>query len=298
MGEGQRLTDTVEMRDGRSLAVKVSGDPEGSPVFLLHGTPGSRLGPHPRGQLLHRMGVELITFDRPGYGGSDPLPDRRVADVAEDVLAIADHLGIGRFAVVGRSGGGPHALACAALLPDRVSRAAVLVGLAPQDAEGLDWFDGMVESNVLHFTAAGAGLGPLAGRLMASADAFHADPTSLIDGLLANLTEDDLHVVADPGIRSMLIRSYQEALRTSVDGWIDDARAFCRPWGFDPATVRIPVLLWHGERDMFSPVAHARWLGARIPDATLVVKRDAAHLGALEVLPDVLGMLVADVPSH
>jgi pimeloyl-ACP methyl ester carboxylesterase len=297
MGEGRRLTDRVGAPDGRQISIQVSGDPEGSPVILLHGTPGSRVGPYPRGQLLHRMGVKLITFDRPGYGGSDRLPGRQVADVAGDVAAIADHLGISRFAVVGRSGGGPHALACAALLPDRVSRAAVLVGLAPQGAEGLDWFDGMVESNVLHFTAAGAGLGPLAGRLMASADAFHADPASLIDGLLANLTDDDLTVVADPGIRAMLIRSYQEALRTSVDGWIDDARAFCRPWGFDPATVTVPVLLWHGDRDMFSPVAHARWLGARIPDATLVVKSGAAHLGALKVLPDVLRMLVADVPS-
>jgi pimeloyl-ACP methyl ester carboxylesterase len=180
------------------------------------------------------------------------------------VAAIADAYGFDSFAVAGRSGGGPHALACAALLPDRVSRAAVLVGLAPWGAEGLDWFDGMVESNVLYFTAAEAGFGPLAVRLMASADAIRADPASLIDGLLAaDLTEDDRYVVADPGIRSLLIRSHQEALRTSAYGWIDDARAFCLPWGFDPAAVAVPVFLWHGERVL---ARFARAV-ARLPDS-------------------------------
>ena len=127
------------------------------PIFLLHGTPGSRLGPHPRSSVLHRLGVQLIAFDRPGYGESDRMAGRQVADVAADVLAIADAYGLDRFAVVGRSGGGPHALACAALLPERVTRAAVLVGLAPHGAAGLDWFDGMAESNVTEFTAAANG---------------------------------------------------------------------------------------------------------------------------------------------
>ncbi|MEY9995924.1 pimeloyl-ACP methyl ester carboxylesterase [Streptomyces sp. V4I8] len=134
--------------DGRRLAVEISGDPGGSPVFLLHGTPGSRLGPAPRPMLLYHQRVRLITYDRPGYGPSDRLPGRQVAHVSGDVAAIADALGVERFAVVGRSGGGPHALACAALLPDRVTRAAVLVSLAPRDADGLDWFAGMTASNV------------------------------------------------------------------------------------------------------------------------------------------------------
>lgn len=286
------MADTILAADGRRLSVDVSGDPHGSPVFLLHGTPGSRVGPRPRAQVLHRLGVRLITFDRPGYGGSDRLRDRHVADAAADVATIADAYGLERFAVAGRSGGGPHALACAALLPDRVSRAAVLVSLAPRGADGLDWFDGMVESNVFFFTVAGVGLHPLAARLIASAEAFRADPASLISGLAAELTEDDRLVVADRGIRALLIQSYREALQTSAYGWIDDVRAFCLPWGFDPATVGVPVLLWHGERDRFSPVAHARWLGERIPDATLIVKSDAAHFGALNVLPDVLRWLV------
>ncbi len=114
--------------DGRHLSTQTYGDPDGKPVFLLHGTPGSRLGPHPRGTVLHRLGVRLIAFDRPGYGDSDRFQGRRVADAATDVLAIADAFGLDKFAVVGRSGGGPHALACAALLPDRLTKVAVLVG--------------------------------------------------------------------------------------------------------------------------------------------------------------------------
>ncbi|GAB3901332.1 hypothetical protein GCM10027612_64540 [Microbispora bryophytorum subsp. camponoti] len=127
------MTDGVWSADReRRLAVAQRGKIHGGrPVFLLHGTPGSRIGPLPREGLLYRLGVRLITYDRPGYGGSDRHEGRSVGDVAADVAAIADHLGLDRFAVVGRSGGGPHALACAALIPHRVTRAAVLVGLAP-----------------------------------------------------------------------------------------------------------------------------------------------------------------------
>jgi pimeloyl-ACP methyl ester carboxylesterase len=237
------LTETVRAGDGRRLRVEASGNPEGRPVFLLHGTPGSRLGPYPRGLILHRMGVRLITFDRPGYGDSDRLPGRRVADVVADVTTIADAYGLENFAVVGRSGGGPHALACAALLPDRVGRAAVLVGLAPRGANGLDWLDGMAASNVIDFTAAAAGHDPLAARLTTRADELRADPRRLLDALLVELPDPDRRVVADAGIRSLLIRTHAEALRTSAHGWIDDVLAFCAPWGFDPATVAVPVLL-------------------------------------------------------
>ena len=139
----------VKTPDGRQLSTQTYGDPDGKPVFLLHGTPGSRIGPHPRGTVLHRLGVRLIAFDRPGYGDSDRFEGRRVADAATDVLAIADAFDLDKFAVVGRSGGGPHALACAAKLPDRLTRAAVLVGLAPPVADGLDWYEGMTRATCL-----------------------------------------------------------------------------------------------------------------------------------------------------
>jgi pimeloyl-ACP methyl ester carboxylesterase len=288
------LINVVKTGDGRQLSVDVTGDLNGSPVFLLHGTPGSRLGPRPRSLLLHRLGVQLISFDRPGYGGSDRLPGRRVADAARDVAAIADAYGLEQFAVVGRSGGGPHALACAALLPERVSRAGVLVSLAPREADGLDWFDGMADSNVDAYAGPAGRLDRVIARLTKTADIVRGDPAILIARLQEEMTEDDRRVVADAGIRLGMMRTYAEALRQSPYGWIDDVQAFRTEWGFDPASVSVPVLLWHGERDMFSPVSHSRWLGARIPDAMVVVKSDAAHFDALSVLPDILQWLIAD----
>jgi pimeloyl-ACP methyl ester carboxylesterase len=291
------LTNVVETGDGRRLSVEVTGDLDGSPVFLLHGTPGSRLGPRPRSQLLHRLGIRLISFDRPGYGSSDRLPGRRVVDAALDVAAIADAYGLDQFAVVGRSGGGPHALACAALLSDRVIRAAVLVSLAPREADGLDWFGGMADSNVDAYAGPAGRLDRVVARLVEIADTVRDDPSRLIAMLYGEMTDDDRRVVADAGIRLGLLRTYAEAVRESPYGWIDDVSAFRAEWGFDPATVSVPVLLWHGERDMFSPVSHSRWLGARIPDAMVVVKSDAAHFDALSVLPDILPWLIADPES-
>lgn len=280
--------------DGRRLVVETSGDPAGKPVFLLHGTPGSRLGPSPRGVVLYQLGVRLITYDRPGYGSSDRLCRRSVADVAQDVAAIADALGVARFAVVGRSGGGPHALACAALLSDRVSRAAVLVGLAPQEADGLDWFAGMSASNVAEYTTAAAGPEQLAASLEPRSAEIRADPMRLLVQLRRELTEPDRKVVSDAGIRSLLASNYREALRTSADGWIDDVVAFSSPWGFDPADITVPVMLWHGKEDVFSPVSHARWLADRIPGATAILQPAAAHFTALRVLPEIMTWLITD----
>jgi pimeloyl-ACP methyl ester carboxylesterase len=288
------LKQTVKAADGRRLATAVFGDPAGRPVFLLHGTPGSRIGPRPRSAILHRLGVRLICFDRPGYGGSDRQPGRRVCDAAADVSAIADDFGLERFAVVGRSGGGPHALACAALLAERVTKVAVLVGLAPREADGLDWLDGMTESNVTEYEAVSNGYAAIAAVTKATADAVRADPASLLAKLQPELPDPDLRVVTDPGIRSLLQAAYAEALRMSPHGWIDDALAFYAPWGFDPAAVTVPVLLWHGANDNLSPVSHAKWLAKRIPSAAVVVQAGAAHFGAIDVLPDILRWLTSD----
>jgi pimeloyl-ACP methyl ester carboxylesterase len=290
---GKILKYTVRTADGRQITAQLYGDPDGKPVFLLHGTPGCRLGPHPRSSVLHRLGIQLISFDRPGYGESDRKEGRQVADVAADVEAIADAYGIGRFAVVGRSGGGPHALACAALLPERTTRAAVLVSIAPRGADGLDWFDGMAQSNIIEFNAALNGYDGIAAHTKSVSDAIRADPASLIARLHAELPDPDKRVVADRGIRAMLVQAYAEAMRASDYGWIDDALAFCSPWGFDPSAVNVPVLFWHGANDVFSPASHARWLAGRIPSATVIVQAGAAHFGALDVLPDILRWLSA-----
>ncbi|GIH23142.1 alpha/beta hydrolase [Acrocarpospora phusangensis] len=263
-------------------------------MLLLHGTPGSRVGPVPRDGLLYRLGVRLITYDRPGYGRSDRHPGRRVSDVASDVAAIADHLGLDSFAVVGRSGGGPHALACAALIPERVTRVAVLVSLAPPGADGLDWLDwfaGMTPANIREYQTARHNHALLAARLAWAAQEIRRDPAHLVNSLFAELRDADRRVVADTGIRTMLARNFAEAVRASPAGWIDDAIAFCSPWGIDPAEIRVPTVVWHGEDDVFSPVSHSRWLAQRIPSARFTVQPGAAHFDAIEVLPDLLPWL-------
>lgn len=291
------MHDHVRTVDGRLLRVEVTGDPRGRPVFLLHGMPGSRVGPRPRAMFLYQRGTRLISYDRPGYGGSDRHQGRRVIDVVSDVADVADALGLERFAVAGRSGGAPHALACAALMPDRVSRAAALVGLAPRDAQGLDWFKGMAPSNVDEFRTAFTDPDRFVARLIPRSDAIRSDPVRLLDELRQELSEDDRQIVSDRTIRSMLLRNYREALRTSPYGWVDDALALTGDWGFDPADIQVPVLLWHGAEDAFSPASHSSWLAERIPHATAVLEPGAGHFAALRALPHVLAWLLAETPA-
>ncbi|MGW6916145.1 alpha/beta fold hydrolase [Kitasatospora sp. NPDC054939] len=278
----------VKTPDGRTLAVETHGDPRGRPVFLMHGMPGSRIGPHPRSTVLYRLGVRLISFDRPGYGDSSRLPGRRVGAAATDVRIIADDLGLAGFAVVGRSGGGPHALACAALLPDRVLRVAALVSLAPRDAAGLDWYSGMTASNVRTYREAERGHHRIADSLEFRSRQIKADPVSLLKGLRPELPPADREVVAVAGIRRMLQSNYREAFRQNADGWIDDILAFTADWGCKVESIAAPTLLWHGADDQFSPVDHSRWLADHIPGASLFLEPGAAHFGALRVLTQAL----------
>jgi pimeloyl-ACP methyl ester carboxylesterase len=261
-------------------------------VFFLHGTPGSKRGPLPRGLRLGALGVRLISFDRPGYGQSGRLIGRAVADVAPDVAAIADQLGIDQFGVIGRSGGGPHALACAALLPGRVTRAAALVSLAPLDAEGLDWFEGMADSNVDAYSSARSDPEEYIARLVQRAAKIKADPRSHVTELGPEMSEWDRRVVADAGIRALLAATFADALSDSADGWCDDVLAFCSPWGFDVADIRVPVLLWGGMNDVFSPVGHTHWLADRIADAQVSTPPSRGHFDAYNVQSDALSWLV------
>ncbi|KKZ75054.1 alpha/beta hydrolase [Streptomyces showdoensis] len=286
----------VRTDDGRLLMAEEWGDPSGTPVVLFHGTPGSRVGTALPDLAARHPGFRFLAYDRPGYGESPRAPGRRVADAAGDTAAVADAFGIESFAVVGRSGGGPHALACAALLPERVRAAAVLVGLAPPDAAGLDWYAGMTPFNVREYGLARAHLdgrdpGGLERDLAARAAAIRQDPERLLDDLGADLSPHDRPIVADPRVRTVLLRTYREALRVSHHGWLDDCLAFVRPWGFDVASVAAPVLLWHGLDDAFSPLGHTRWLAGRIPGAEPVLVPGAGHFAAQYALPEVLRWL-------
>jgi len=285
-------TEIMQAADGRRIAVRVSGKPSGHPVFFFHGTPGSSMGPLPRTQVLYKMGIQAISFDRPGYGHSERLFSRTVADVVPDVVTIADRIGLERFAVVGRSGGGPHALACAAQLPDRVTRAAALVSLAPWGAAGLDWFNGMAGSNVDAFTTAASEPELLITRLVQSAAKIKENPASQFADLDTEMPEPDRRMMADIDIRRLLAENSKEAVRYGADGWIDDVLAFCSPWGFEVSDIRVPVELWAGEKDVFSPVTHTRWLGDRIPDALVQIRPESAHFDALKELADVMARLI------
>lgn len=282
------VTRMVEAAGGRALAVEISGDPQGRPVFLLHGMPGSRVGPAPRSSVLSRMRIRLISFDRPGYGDSDRLPGRRVAAAAADVSTIADALGLDRFAVVGRSGGGPHALACAALLPDRVTCTAAMVSLAPWDADGLDWYEGMTDSNVQVYRAAELGRFGIADTLESRSKVIRRDPAKLLKDLMPELSLTDRAVVADSGFRRQLMHTYRQAFRYGAHGWIDDVLAFISAWSFKVESISVPVRLWHGADDPFSPVGHSQWLAQRIPGAELYLEPGVAHFGAFIAMTEAL----------
>lgn len=284
----------VNARDGRQLGVREWGNPHGTPIVLMHGTPGSRLGPKPRDALLYRQGIRLITYDRPGYGDSSRLRGRHVAHAAADVADIADQLGIGSFAVVGRSGGAPHALACAALLPGRVTRVAALVSVAPPDAEGLDWLAGMTQSNVAEYAVARRGHDPLVRSLEVQGAEIRADPASRMPFGDDDLPESDQLVIADYGVKKLLVRNFAEGLRTSIYGWVDDSLSFIAPWDFQPEDISVPVMLWHGREDIYSPVSHTLWLAERIRHADVSIESGASHFGSIAVLLEVMRWLVAD----
>ncbi|GAA3305120.1 MULTISPECIES: alpha/beta fold hydrolase [Dactylosporangium] len=281
----------LDLGSGRSIAYEDSGKPEGRPVFLHHGTPGSGDGPKPRHSILYRLGVRLIAYCRPGYGGSSRHAGRTVAEAAADVGALADALGLDTFAVLGRSGGGPHALACAALLPDRVTRAAALVSLAPADAVGLDWYGDMVPSNQRSWRAAALDEDLIAEQLRLRANRVRDDPAHLLRLLREEMPAADLRVVDDVAIERLLLRTYAAALGDGPYGWIDDLLALRGDWGFRLDGIVAPVRLWHGSDDRFAPVSHTRWLADNIPHAQLEVEHGAAHFGALRVMPRIIQWL-------
>jgi len=269
---------TIEGPGGRALRVREDGDPDGVPLIAHHGTPGSRLIYRRWVEDASERGIRLIAYDRPGYGGSDRDPGRSVADAAADVAAIADALGLDRILIQGRSGGGPHALACAALLGDRVAAAATLAAVGPYDAEGLDFLAGMGEDNVEELGAAVAGPETLAPLLEEFAPRLlEADPDELVEGLKSLLSPPDVAVV-NGGLAEELIAVTSEGIRASRDGWLDDDLAFVKPWGFELDSISVPLQLWQGRQDLMVPAAHGEWLAAHIPGADARLSDGDGHL--------------------
>jgi len=263
---------TARTPDGRTLAIEDAGDPAGRPVLVHNGTPNSRHLYGPAAADAAARGLRLIGYDRPGYGGSTPQPGRTVADCAADVRAICAELGVERLAMWGVSGGGPHVLACAALLPDLVTAAASLASLAPADAEGLDWVDGMGQENADYSRLLKTD--PEAARTKLESDreqALAASAADLAKRLETLLTPTDAAVLTGQ-FAEYLAYADREGLAPGAQGWWDDGVAHASPWGFELSAIRVPVLLMHGRHDQFVPFGHGQWLAARIPgvDARLL----------------------------
>jgi pimeloyl-ACP methyl ester carboxylesterase len=283
----------ITTADGRTIEVHAGGDPDGLPVLVHHGTPGEGSLYRPHVDDAHMRGIRLIGYDRPGYGGSSPRPGRSVADCALDVEAIADALGLERLAVWGLSGGGPHALACAALLPGRVVAVASLAAVGPYGVEGLDWLDGMGQDNIEEFGATLRGRDVLESYLEEKrSERLKGDAVQLRDELSSLLTPVDADALTGD-FAEYVDETMRRALEPAVDGWLDDDLAFAEPWGFDLAAIETPVLLWHGEHDQFVPFAHGRWLAERIPNVDARLSPDDGHLTlATRRIPEVHAWLV------
>jgi len=263
--------------DGRALAYVERGAEDGTPVIVSHGTPGSRLARHPDPEIYERHGVRAVAYDRPGYGRSDPQPGRSVADATADIAAIADELGFDRFAVVGGSGGAPHALACGALLGDRVVRVGALVTPAPSDAEDFDFFEGLAELNVEEFGAALEGEQAVNAFLQPYVEGIREDVDAVIESILTELPEVDKQLASRPAIRAIMKESFTEAVLQGSRGWADDDLAFAKPWGFELEDVIAETRVWQGELDVLTPRPHGEYVASRLPNARFELLEGGGH---------------------
>ena len=265
------VTETdLTLGDGRTLHVYDTGADVADgrlAVFWHHGTPNIGAPPEPLFAAAEELVIRWVSYDRPGYGGSTPYPGRELASAAIDVSTIADALGIDRFALMGHSGGGPHAMACGALLEERVLGVLSVAGLAPFGAEGLDFFAGMTPSSVAELRAAAQGR------------------TALEDYLESAEYDPEMFTPADhaalSGEWSWLLDVVGPAVEAGEDGLVDDNLAYVAPWGFDPAQVIAPILFLHGGRDRLVPSSHGEWLARRCPSAELRLRGDDGHISVL-----------------
>ena len=268
------------------LEAFTGGPPDGVPLVLHHGTPSCGMLYRGWVEACAERGVKLIGFSRPAYGRSDRLEGRTVSDVVPDVEALADALGFDRFYVLGHSGGGAHALACAARLPERVLAAATVAGAAPHDAEGLDWLAGQEDENVEEWNAALAG-GETLRQLLedwAAEMLSEAEEPAANEGVesLGSLVSDADRASITPETAAFAAARRKHTLSAGIWGWFDDDIAETKPWGFELGDMRVPVSVWHGGQDRFVPPAHGEWLVDAIPAATARFRPDEGHFSLMD----------------
>jgi pimeloyl-ACP methyl ester carboxylesterase len=293
MTNEQRIT--VEADAGRVLDVLVGGPEDALPLVFHTGTPSGLVWYRPLAEAAAARGLRTVLYARPGYGGSTPQPGRLVADAAADVDRILDRVGADEFVTAGWSGGGPHALACAALLPVRCLAAATIAGVAPSDSPGLDWMAGMAEENHEEFRAALAGEADLTAFLDAAAGSLREiSAAEVSDGLGGLVSEADKAALGGE-FADYLAAAMRAALSPGIDGWRDDDLAFTRDWGVSLEALghATPVAIWQGDQDRMVPGAHGAWLAANIPLARARMRPGEGHLTLMisrigEILDDLM----------
>jgi pimeloyl-ACP methyl ester carboxylesterase len=288
---------SVTLSGGRSLEVAISGPDGGTPLVVHHGTPGERSQYPPFAAAAAARGLRYVSYSRPGYGGSSRQPGRAVADCAADTAGILAHLGADRCYTVGASGGGPHALACAALLADRVLACATVAGVGPFGAERLDFLEGMGRENHEEFGAALAGPAELQTYLEREAESFAGITGEQVAAALGDLVSP-VDVAALTGdFAAYVAASFRQAVANGIWGWFDDDLAFTRPWGFNLDGIGVPVVVWQGGQDRMVPFAHGRWLAGHLPTARAKLLPEEGHLSiAVEKFGEIIDALVANAP--
>ena len=260
-------TRRVPLPGGREMDVFLGGDPKGLAIVMHHGTPSDATTFARWDAACDARGLRLVCASRPGYATSTRHAGRSVADAAKDTAAMLDKLALGRFITAGWSGGGPHALACAALLPDRCIAAATLAGVGPWGVSDLDFLAGMGPENLDEFGEAKKGEAALREWMRANAEPLRtiAGPglAEAFGGLIPQVDKD----VLTGGFADSMAATMRRALAHGFDGWIDDDLAFSKPWGFDVDRVKVPVTIWQGDLDLMVPFAHGRWLAKHVPGA-------------------------------
>jgi pimeloyl-ACP methyl ester carboxylesterase len=284
--------------DGRSLDVYVAG-PEDGPVLLFHdGTPGAGTPSAPFLGATEERGLRYVAFSRPGYGSSTRRPGRTVADVAEEAVTVLDQLAVHRCYTMGWSGGGPHTLATAALLPDRVIAATVVASCAPWGVDGLDFMAGMGEENIVEFGAALAGSEHLQPLLEGQWPALRDVAPDEIADALGDLVPPVDRAALTGDLAESMAEDIHVALSAGIWGWHDDDLAFTRPWGFDLGSIHVPLSIWQGEQDRMVPFAHGVWLAAALPGAQAHLLPEHGHLSlAVDSIGLILDAMLASVPT-
>ena len=286
--------EAVQTPDGRSLDLYLGGPPEGDALLFHIGTPAAPVPYEPAVRAMAERGLRYVAFSRPGYGSSTRRPGRSVADVTDDVVTILDHVGADTALTLGWSGGGPHALACAALLPDRIRAAATIAGEAPYPSDGIDHLEGMGAENVAEFKASLEGPDALLVFKERNWPIFrHVTATEVADSF-GDLIDDVDRGVLTGDFAEWTAAVFREALRESYWGWFDDDMAFVHPWGCSLGDIRVPVHVWQGRHDRMVPYAHGPWLASHIPTAIPHLFDDEGHLTlAVTRFGDILDALVA-----